>query len=188
MHATVVHAISHLPQGAITEILGAPGSGKTEAVLRFLAAHPELRAAWIEEDFTIYPCAFPQHGVELSRVFFVDVGVASNGVGVGSSGAGVASKDSALWAAHQILASQLFGAIVLSARIQDLVALRRLQLAAEKNQARVILLSEVSAMASVGNAWPIRLQLQASRTRAGEPVLTVLRSRGGEDAWRTNSA
>lgn len=160
-----------LPQGAITEILGAPGSGKTEAVLRFLAAHPELRVAWIEEDFTIYPCAFPQRGVDLARVFFVDCSV-----------------ESALWATHQVLSSQLFGIVVLSARIRDLVVLRRLQLAAEKNQARVILLSEVSAMASAGGAWPIRLQLQASRSRAGEPVLTVLRSRGGEGAWRTNSA
>src|SRR4051812_17129647 len=60
-------------KGSLVEIAGSPGSGKTEVVLKLLAENPELRVAWVEEGMTVYPCAFPQHHVELKRILFVDV-------------------------------------------------------------------------------------------------------------------
>src|SRR5262245_11482106 len=104
-----------LPRGAIIEISGAPGAGKTELVLTLLAGNPQTRVAWVEEIFTVYPCAFPQSGVDLDRVLFVRQDPAC---------------EEPLWAAHQILKSQVFGLAVLSMasrKLEDVVTLRRLQ-------------------------------------------------------------
>ena len=57
--------------------------------------------AWIEEDFSLYPCALPQHGVEMERVLFVESGGES------------------LWSAHQILRSGLFEVVVLNAWVEE---------------------------------------------------------------------
>ena len=116
----------------------AAGSGKTELLLAFLAEHPELRAAWIEDHFTIYPCALPQQGVQLDRILFV--------TGLSDS----------LWAAHQALRSQLFGVVILSALLKGKTDLRRLQLSAEQANASVVLLTETP---TVQGAWPISLQI-----------------------------
>src|SRR5689334_18183764 len=61
-----------LPKGAVVEVSGSAGGGKTEVVLRFLSENPETRVAWIEDELTIYPCAFPQNRVGLERVLFVE--------------------------------------------------------------------------------------------------------------------
>lgn len=134
-----------IPRGAITEISGTPGSGKSEFLLRFLAEHASLKTAWIEDQFTAYPCAFPQMGVSLERVLFAEAGAES------------------LWTAQQILRSQLFGAVVLSPqtslRINE-IQLRRLQLAAKQSNAALILLPEYP---TIQGAWPISLQIQYFR-------------------------
>ena len=56
-----------VPRGALTEVSGPTGSGKTEALLKFIATHQhELgRVAWIEDRFTAYPTGFLQHGIDL---------------------------------------------------------------------------------------------------------------------------
>jgi hypothetical protein len=139
---------SGIPRGALTEISGLPGSGKSELVLRFLAENPELRVAWVEEDLTAYPCAFPQQGVDLRRVLFIESGPNAQNV---------------TWTIQQILRAQLFGVVVVSAAFHrpDLALnLRRLQLAAEQAHAAVILLSDRPTQ---GSSWPIALQLQAAR-------------------------
>jgi hypothetical protein len=157
--------------GALTEISGSPGSGKTELILKFLSANPALRVAWIEEKFSVYPCAFPLNGVELGRVFFVDVSKAGDSKAV-------------LWAAHQVLQSQVFAVVILSVRLaerESMIALRRLQLAAEKNRGTVILLGETP---TCGASWPISLQLQVSRSAgSGEPVIRVIKNKG-RVAWQ----
>ena len=137
---------SGIPRGALCEVSGSHGGGKSELVLRFLAENPKVRAAWIEEEFTIYPCAFFRFGVDLSRVLFSEAGAET------------------LWAAHQILRSQLFGAVILTAPAASELDLRRLQLAAEKAQASVILLAEEPMQEG---SWPIQLQLETFR-RSGE--------------------
>jgi len=146
-----------VPRGALTEVSGPAGSGKTEAVLKFLAAHtaPLGRVAWIEDRFTAFPTGFSQHGVDLSRLLFIEGG-----------------KDS-IWAAHQILRSQIFGALILFVRESTLSAsqpqieLRRLQLSAEQSHAAVILLTHQPR--PQGASWPISLQLRMdARTRKME--------------------
>lgn len=111
---------SGIPLGAITEI---SGPGKTQLVLRFLAEHPQLTVAWLEESFSICPFSFLQNQVSLSRVLFVDAG------------------ESLEWAALQALRSQCFAVLVMYTQELDLQSARRIQLAAEKANAAVIWLS-----------------------------------------------
>ena len=148
-----------LPKGALVEISGRTGGGKTEVVFRFLAQNPTLRVAWIEEDFTIYPCARPLNRVGLERVLFVD-----------------SPPGQALWTAHQILRSQVFGVLVLKASCVSEMELRRLQRAAGKSQVTVILLSQEPAKRGT---WPISVQLEVWRSPEHvESHLNVLKYKG----------
>ena len=132
-----------IPRGAITEISGADGSGKTEVVLRFLAEHPGMRVAWIETELTAYPCTFMQMNVDLVRVLFVEAG------------------EQAVWAAMQTLRSGLFGAVILSSHAScNEMDLRRLQLASEKSELATLLLCPTP---TTHNHWPIQMQLHVSR-------------------------
>jgi len=131
---------SGVPKGALTQISSAPGSGKTRLTLRFLAEQPQLRTAWIEELLTVYPCAFPQHGVNLERILFIETG----------------EKDFE-WTVLQAIRSRLFGVIVLNNQNDlDSVSLRRTQIAAEQSGSSVIFLSDKPL--TKGN-WPLSLQI-----------------------------
>jgi hypothetical protein len=164
------HLEDGLPQGALIEVSGAPGGGKTEVVLQILAQNPGVRVAWIEEELTVYPCRFPQSQVDLGRVLFVEGETAAEN----------------LWAVHQTVRSQLFGIVVahFSTPLQEM-ELRRLQLAAERAQASVILLSETPAKRGT---WPLSIQLSVTRnlsTQVGRGILNVdvLKYRG-QKAWQ----
>lgn len=154
-----------IPVGALTEVSGPAGGGKTELILEYLArrfsASPSLRVAWIERQFTLYPPVLASREIVLEQVFFVDAG---------------GSAEGALWASHQILRSGVFSAVVIAAEVRDTIALRRLQLAAEKAQASVFLLSDFPLK---GSTWPIRLQLHTRRSSEG-PVQVEVLKRGGE--------
>jgi hypothetical protein len=148
-----------LPKGALIGVSGVSGAGKTEFVLKFLAANPGVNVAWIEEKFTVYPCSFSQHGVGLDRILFIE------------------PEGDPLWVVHQVIKSQVFGVVVLSSEhpASDPVVLRRLQIAAEKNACSVILLTEKPMQAA---SWPMAVQLQVSRdAESGAPVFSVLRSK-----------
>jgi hypothetical protein len=182
-----------LPKGKLMEISGALGGGKTEVLLRFLQENPALQVAWIEVGADIYPCAFSERGVDLSRVLFVEP----------------AQLSEALWCAQQILKSQIFGAVILSrretapamfiphttnARPRDSrstelrglqsrvekelgeIELRRLQIAAEKSGAMFFLLQEKPMLA--GN-WPLYLQLNVERQK-----IHVIKHRGSATEHR----
>ncbi len=148
-----------IPRGALVEVSGALGCGKTEAVLQLLSENPEVRTAWVEENLTLYPVAFQQLRARLERMLFVD-----------------ASRESelALWSAQQILRSEAFGILVLVAHDLTELALRRLQLAAERVGTTVILLSDQSS--HVGN-WPMAMQLEVGRVN-GRIEARVLKRRG----------
>jgi hypothetical protein len=178
-----------LPQGGLIEISGAVGGGKLEALLRFLGENPSLRVAWLEEGSTTYPCAFPQHGVELDRVLFVN-----------TEGSSQEESSQLLSSAHQILRSQIFEVLVLipsfekfphtttqvhashwssgeargttgphgsrghrgsgQSEIFGEIELRRLQLSAEKSGTTIFVIRETP---SVAQTWPLAVQLQITR-------------------------
>lgn len=48
-------AAGGISRGALTEISGSPGSGKTALALRLLAEHPEVRTVWIEPHGSTQP-------------------------------------------------------------------------------------------------------------------------------------
>lgn len=154
--------------GALSEVCGPPGCGKTETILQWIGRRLQCgeqeRVAWVERRFTAYPVAFAQYGVELARVCFVDA---------------ESADDKKLgWVCQQILSSQAFSIVVIAwGAACSLIELRRLQLAAEKSQVKVVLLADQPSAAAL---WPIRLQVEVSRSPVtGEPRLRVLRNRGG---------
>jgi hypothetical protein len=122
-----------LPLGQLVLI---QGSGRTEAVARLLAQHPDLGAAWVEERLSAYPPGLAQRGVALERLLFVESGAQGP------------------WALAQLLRSQAFPVLV-AASAQPEAGLRRLQLAAEHSQALVLLLAP-----PLGGAWAMRLRLR----------------------------
>jgi hypothetical protein len=118
------YAFSVLPGGlaksGMTEVTG---EGKTELVMKFLEEHPDFNVAWVESEWTVYPEAFPQHGVDLDRVLFVE------------------AEDDFCWASLQLLRSGLFQVLVLSGdqTYSDRI-LRRIQIESEKAGAVTLLL------------------------------------------------
>lgn len=149
-----------LPRGSITELSGPDGCGKTEAAIRALAENPETRGAWIEDTFTVYPCAFPQLGVAMERVLFVESG-----------------SEHFLWALHQVLRSQLFEIVVATPpRSQEVaeVELRRLQLSSERSRTSLLWIRE---RPTLRRSWPIRIQAEIRRD-ADETIRAHLVTRG----------
>jgi hypothetical protein len=135
-----------VPKGAVTQIAGEAGLGKTRAVLQLLAEQPHARVGWVEDRFTAYPRAFSQLKVDLQRVLFVESGE---------------KLEDFLWSTLQLLQSRVFEIVVAYTQLElDQVALRRLQLASEQSHAATILLSE--QLTSKG-AWPISLQIHTHR-------------------------
>lgn len=148
-----------VPQGALLEVSGPAGGGKTEVVLRFLSEHPALKVAWVEEKLSIYPCAFMQQKVALERVLFVET-------------------SRYLWAVQQILKSQIFSFIVLSTPLQTEVELRRLQIATEKAGASLFLITE---HVTHEGSWPLSVQLYVSRCQnTGITRLEIIKYRGAK--------
>lgn len=159
-----------MPVGSLCEVSGV---GKTEFVVRFLAANPKLRVAWIEEELSVYPWAVFQREVSLDRILFMEAGADS------------------LWTVNQALRSQLFGAVIFSSTTtarpllssaqqrnevrmgqaqpwhRNERTLKSMQLSAEKSRATMIFLSDDPV-----GAWPVSLQVQIRG-----PEALVLRQR-----------
>lgn len=150
-----------IPQAGVTEISGELGMGKTEAVLQLLVENPLKKVAWIEDQMTVYPPAFAQRGIQLSRLLFVEGGM------------------DVLWTTLQVLKSGLFEVVVIS--VQGLnfneTDLRRLQLASEKAGSAVILLTERPSPQHL--SWPFSLQLEVKRNLENKSSFdfNILRSR-----------
>lgn len=132
---------SGLPKGAITEISGV---GKTEFVSQFLAQHKDLKVAWIEESFSVFPVGFLQRGLNLENVLFIEAG------------------ESLVWSTLQVLKAQIFPVVVIYAEEMNLKNLRRVQVMSERAGSVVIWLTT-----KVQGHWPIHLRLQTERTPEG---------------------
>ena len=138
-----------LPKGAITEI---SGCGKTELVVRLLGENPGLRAAWVEQKFSIFPFAFLQRAVDLERILFVEGGVETE------------------WSLLQILKSQAFPVVVAYLEKTDVRTLRRWQLTAEKSGAALVWLTQKPQ-----SLWPVSLQIRVERSEADLHVQVLKR-------------
>lgn len=152
--------LSGLPKGALVEWTGAPGSGKTSALLGLLRENSSLRVAWLENEPDTYPTAFANHSVDLNRILFVESPI-----------------DLLLWSAQSILKSGLFQILVLSLKTSSELGemdLRRLQLASEKAQATTVLLTQQPR--GFGN-WAISLQVQVSRSVDQELQFKTIKGR-----------
>src|SRR5688500_5387848 len=122
------------PRRAITEVLGAPASGKTSLTAAMLAPLTQggAFAAWIDSAARLSPPARAAAGVDLSRVLFVRPHQGERGAGGLPRGGrsepeGRASPDqygkrldaedagAALWAAEVLLQSGSFEVVVLDA-------------------------------------------------------------------------
>src|SRR6185369_14059114 len=76
-----------LPLGSLIQIRGLQ---RTQVILKLLAEHPSLRAAWVEERLSAYPPAFVQQGGNLACLLFVQGG------------------GQLAWALHELVRSQVF--------------------------------------------------------------------------------
>jgi hypothetical protein len=140
-----------LPIGAITQIFG---FGKTEAAIQIIKDNPGLKTAWIEPEFELNALAVAQRDVDLTRMLFAEAG------------------EHMIWTCHQILKSQLFPIVVLKDAPMEDILLRKLQLAAERAQTSLIILTEMFSP-----SWPVSLMLKATRNEQKKVELNVLRRR-----------
>lgn len=134
-----------IPQGAISEIYGPHGSGKTSWVLSFLDEQKSGRIAWIEPDIQVYPYSFLQWPhLALNRFLLLRAG------------------KHCLWTARSVLQSRLFRFVVISqldqAQKKEL-ELRRLQIEAKNAGAFVLLISETPTRQKQNGHWTISLQV-----------------------------
>jgi hypothetical protein len=149
------------PTGSLTELLpNHDGIGELRILGPALAAlaRASKRLAWIAPPYLPYAPALAAAGIDLARILIVRTRTAHD----------------ALWAAEQALQSATCGAVLLWPSAAKYVALRRLQLAAERSQAVTVLFRQPSA---AGEASPAGLRL-ALHTAAGGLAVQILKRRG----------
>lgn len=181
------------PKGALAELTGSAGSGKTALAISVVARAMGERglAAWIDGRSELYAPAVQLGGVELERLLIVRPGAA--GAPLARSGELPArSSQSAvrqsLWAAEAVLGSGAFAAVVVDvpiaagARVASEsgggasveAMLRRLVPAAERGGAVCIWLAEPGSCSP-----PARVRIEVSRDATGL-VRVRLGSRGAQ--------
>lgn len=168
------------PRGAIAELTGAAGSGKTAVAVGVIARAMGERAlaAWIDARSELYAPAVQLGGVDLERLLIVrpsgDAPLAPSGASPARSVQPGARQ--ALWAAEAVLGSGAFAAVVVDvplalggramtergAGASVDAMLRRLVAAAEKGGAVCLWLSEPGSCAP-----PARVRLEVSRSGGG---------------------
>jgi len=194
-----------IPRGAITEISGPPGSGKTQWTLRLISQTFQLQdslgsdrhSPTMERIGTVGASGSPDraaHRESLSaglkvglKIGWIEDTFTANPRGFAEEGVDLrqflfieGGKDS-LWAAHQLLRSRLFDIVVLWVRESILsvqepsVELRKLQLSAEQAGTPVLLLS--SQPRPTGVNWPVAVQISMNpQTRQAELLQVSPRS------------
>ena len=120
-------------RGGLTHL---DGPARVEAVVRLLALHPQWKCAWIEETLSAYPPGFAQRGVRLENLLFVEAGAHF------------------VWALTEAVRGQVFPLVAAASGLPDALALRRLQLAAERAGCAVLLAAPLPP-----EAWPVRTRL-----------------------------
>jgi hypothetical protein len=157
------------PGGALVELCGQPGSGKTEVIFQFLSENPLLRTVWIEEGLSIYPPAFARFQIALESTLFIEVPAQ-------------ARKDS-FWVAEQILKSSLFDVLILTQSLQPKrrteTEWRRLQICTERSRALFLIVSREPS-----RAWPISEQFEVQRIAEKTPLEQTPLEQTTELSWK----
>lgn len=179
------------PRGAMIELIGSPGSGKTAIAVGVVArAMGEgALAAWIDGRGELYAPAVHLGGVDLERLLIVrpggDAPLPPSGAAP-SRGVHVSARR-ALWAAEAVLGSGAFAAVVMDVPLAGgarapsewgagasvEAMLRRLVPAAEKGGAVCIWLAEPGSCAP-----PARLRVEISRSGGALRARPVSRAGG----------
>lgn len=125
-------------RGALTEI---SGTAKLEWVIQFLKENPTLKVFWLERDFSLFPPALYQRGLDPSRFIFAEC------------------KDEVFITLRKALRCQVFECIITPSVFKEEKILKALQLLAERANASVFLLSE-----ELQSSWPISMQFEVHRS------------------------
>jgi len=172
------------PRGALSEIQGEPGSGKTALCLSTMARsmRADGLAAFVDGRGELYPPAAAALGVDLARLLLVRPPASGTGQGIST----------ALWSAEVLLGSGAFEVVALDlpllgaargegrAAVPPGVMVRRLVVAAEKGGAVGLWLSAPSAgQASGGLRLPAAVRLEIRRGPEGPQVRRIF-ARGTE--------
>jgi protein ImuA len=166
-----------LPRGALTEIAGGPGSGKTALCLAAMARamREEGLAAFVDGRGELYPPAAAALGVDLGRLLIVRLAPSRDAAASGGRdpvSPGRQAPPAGLWATEVLLGSGAFAAVAVDvplrglppARLTDM--LRRLRAAAEKGGTAALLIGATGAGALSGMN---RIDLDEVRRSAGRP-------------------
>ena len=151
-----------LPRQGLVEICGALGSGKTELILQFLKEFPELRVAWVEDEFSINPAIFPRWGIPLSRLAFAQ------------GDADFPARRVVL----ELLASSYHQVIVVGATRLFETDIKRMALLAKKRGTLILLLRHTDEGAFAPKALPVRCKLLVSRSESAKATISVMRGEG----------
>lgn len=167
------------PRGALSEIQGEPGSGKTALCLSTMARsmRADGLAAFVDGRGELYPPAAAALGVDLARLLLVRPPASGGGLGIAT----------ALWSAEVLLGSGAFEVVALDlpllrvprpeaerTRVPPEVLVRRLLAAAEKGGAVGLWLSAPDPGQARGLRIPAAVRLEVWRGPEGPQVRRLL--------------
>ncbi|PIT98624.1 MAG: hypothetical protein COT74_13030 [Bdellovibrionales bacterium CG10_big_fil_rev_8_21_14_0_10_45_34] len=61
-----------IPQWGIWGLFGELGTGRTQKILNFLVAYPQLSSVWFQKEQSWYPIGFYQNGLSQERALFIN--------------------------------------------------------------------------------------------------------------------
>lgn len=146
--------------GALSELRGKPGGGKTELAIRSAARLTKVGklVAVVTCGKSLFPPAFASADVDLHHVLWLSP----------------EKPERSLWATDQVVRSGLFPLVITHNLLWEEKAARRLQLAAEKSGISVLLLRSNERVSAL---WPVFLSVEIERRSTDRLLLHVLRSR-----------
>jgi hypothetical protein len=110
-----------LPQGSLVEVFG---NARFEFAVKFFCEQPDLAVAWVEPEWTLFPPAVAQRGVDITRWLLVEAG------------------EKALWAVEELLNSHFFSVILVADLKLSLAVWRRLQIECQRSGCTLLVLSK----------------------------------------------
>jgi cell division inhibitor SulA/protein ImuA len=155
------------PQGALIELYTqGPGNGELSLLMPAIArlsleedTHEKKWIAWIAAPLIPYAPALRRHGVLIERLLMIRPARRTD-----------TDRHDALWATEQVIRSGSSSGVLAWLPPTEVVALRRLQLAAEEQACWTVLFREHAAMTKPSPA-ALRLRLRAERDAVHVDIL-----------------